>query len=534
MPIDSALGTTAPTAAAAPPAGAAPTDAGAFDAWTGNSDSPEGAAVAPAKEPAPEPAAPVEQPKAPEKPDEAEQPVEEKDAPAKEEAKPDEEGKTAAPEAPVVEFVADEPFETFTEKVDKFFDAYDVDPSIVAMKTGYEKQIEALAAQVSGQVEISENIRAAVDAVEAVDGYRKHDVTGIHVPKTNELLAFIQATKPPAVFKQLFEDAIEAPSQKYAHLGLNMLHEYFIDVGVPPQKLDELVKYVSGEATPPPLHPDLPEGVPQEVGEAYGRNSALRKLIDETAETLSWSEADRLAYPEQYKEAKTQFDDAVAALKSQQNEINKERSDKVAAHQKAIDDRNTFNNTVLAGTQEIQKAELGNFSKDLGGKLAEFIADAGARDLQVLAYSQLIVNALSDDIYGADARTVLKAQGINIEFSKAQTLFQQIQDAVAQRQIIFQQTGDEKAASKAVEKQLTNALRELGIMRRNVIGKVAQVVTKSYTNGSLKPPTAKPALRPALKGGREAAVKSTPKVNWLNEREAGKAYFDVFSGQLNT
>jgi hypothetical protein len=436
----------------------------------------------------------------------------------------------ATPEAPVVEFVADEAFDAFTEKVDKFFDAYDVDPSIVAMKTGYEKQIEALSAQVNGQVEINENIKAAVDAFSAIDEFRKDD-TGVFVPKTNEAVAFVQANKSPEVFKQFVTDAMSAPSPKYKHLGFTMLHELYIDAGVSPAKMDEFIKYVSGEAVPPPLHPDLPAGVPVEVAEAYGKNSALRKVIEDCAETLAWSEEDRRTYPEQYKEAKTNFDDALDALTAKQNDINKDRNDKVAIKQKAIEDQNNFNQTVIAGTQEIQKAELANFSKDLNDKLTVFIPDASARLLQTTAYEQLVVNALSDDVYGQKARADLKAQGINIEFSKAQTLFQQIQDAVAQRQIIFQQTGDQKAANKGVEKQLTNALRELGVMRRNLIGKVAQVVTKSYTNGGLKPAVTKPQLRPTLKGGRGAEGAKTGNMpNFQDPTEAGKWYGEQLFG----
>jgi hypothetical protein len=398
------------------------------------------------------------------------------------------------------------------------------------MKTGYEKQIQALSAQVNGQVEINENIKAAVDAFSAIDEFRK-DETGRFIAKTNEAVAFVQANKSPEVFKQFVTDAMSAPSPKYKHLGFTMLHEMYVDAGVPPAKMDEFIKYVSGEAVPPALHPDLPTGVPVEVAEAYGKNSALRKVISDCAETLAWSEEDRKTYPEQYKEAKAEFADAVDALVSKQNDINKERNDKVAARQKSIDDQATFNNTVLIGTQEIQKAELLNFGKDLGEKLTAFIPDAAARSLQVTSYKQLIVNALADDVYGADARADLKAQGINIEYSKAQTLFQQIQDAVAQRQIILQQTGDEKAANKGVEKQLTNALRELGIMRRNIIGRVAQVVTKSYTNGDMKPAAAKPQLRPTLKGGRGAEGAKTGNMpNFQDPTEAGKWYGEQLFG----
>ena len=542
----------ATTATAAPtpvlPAGGAPgspllpTDTSIFDGWAKAQESlapdePEAEATAPAKEPdAPPGEEPVKDQPAIDEPGQAEEGEEQEAAPDEEvETAPDEEAETGKPEVelPAVEFIEGEEFTTFTGKVDKFFDAYDVDPSIVAMKTGYEKQIESLQAQIGGQTEINESITAAVDAFSAIDEFRKDEETGVFVPKTNEAVAFVQATKAPEVFKQFVVDAMSAPSPKYKHLGLTMLHELYIDAGVPPNRIDEFVKYVSGEAVPPPLYPDLPGNVPQAVAEAYFKNSALRRVIEDSAETLTWSEADKQMYPEQYAEAKAQHDDALAALVASQKDINKERQDKLDTQQKAIDDQNTFNTTVLAGTQEIQKAELQSFGNDLGEKLAVFIPDKAARSLQVLSYQQLIVNALGDDVYGADARAVLKAQGIEIPFSKAQTLFQQIYDAVAQRELILQQTRDEKAANKGVEKQLTNALRELGVMRRQVIGKVAQVVTKSYTNGALKPAPDKPQLRPQLKGGRHSEIKGAPKVDFLNEKAAGEWYRDNLFGTGN-
>ena len=549
MPNEGALGTSTAPAPAAPPAGGPdapllPQDSSVFDSWAKANEGiadppPEGTAAAPAKESEAPAADKSAEPAAPDtaKPDgEADDAAAtgEKEKTATDEAKP--EGKEpAAPEAPVIALVADEPFETFTEKVDKFFDAYDVDPSIVAMKEGYTKQIEALTAQVGNQAEINDDIKAAVEAVAAIDGFRKDETTGRVIPKTTEVVAFVQANKSPEVFKQLVTDAMSAPSQKYKHLGFTMLHEYYVDAGVPPAKMDEFIKYVSGEAVPPSLHPDLPEGVPVEVAEAYGKNSALRKAIEDCAETLKWDENDRKMYPEQYQIAKTQFDDAIAALQAAQNGINKERNDKIADKKKAIDDQQTFNNTVTAGTQEIQKAELANFGKDLDEKLQAFIPDPAARTLAVLETKQTMVNVFADDIYGADARAELKTLGINVEFAKAQTIFQQIQDAVALRQQIFDQTGDKEAADKAVAKDLTNALRELGIMRRNVAGKIALVKAKQYVTTGLKPAGDKPTLRPTLKGGQGAGGAKTGNApNYQNPTEAGKWYRDnLFGGEQN-
>lgn len=524
---DEAVATAAAPAVEAPAATEAPAETSSWDAMTeAILGEPEEAPIEVADEAVEAPA--VDDKSAAEVPAETEAPD---DATPETEEKAD--GTEVVPEpaaAPVVEFADDDPFDTFKEKADKFYDAYEVDPALLAIKTGYEKQIEALTAQVGSQVEINDGVKAAVEAFTAIDGFRKLD-DGRFIPKTNEVIAFVQANKKPEVFKQFVVDAMSAPSEKFKHLGYNMLQEMYIDAGVPPARMQEFVDYVSGDAVPPSLHPDLPDGVPVEVAEAYGKNSALRKLIEENADTLSWSEADKREYPEQYKEAKQQFDDAVAALKAQQGEINRERSDKQSQQQKAINEQQQFQSTVIAGTQEIQKAELANFGKDLSEKLTPFIPDQSARDLQVLAYEQLIVNALSDDIYGESARATLKAQGIPIEFAKAQTLMQQIQDAVAQRQHIFNQTGDKEAADKAVQIPLTNAIRGLSVMRRDVIGKVARVVTKSYNNGGLQPKTDKPTLRPTLKGGRETQVNNVPKVDFTNEKEAGEFYYKTLFGE---
>lgn len=522
-----------------------PPDSSVFDGWAKAqeslaSDSPEAAAAAPAKEPDPPAADPppaqptTDEPAKPEQPDSTAADDEAAASPDADEAlEPNTEAEAEGAAAPVVEFVEDEPFESFTEKVEQFFDAYDVDPSIVAMKTGYEKQIAALTEQVNGQVEINENVKSAVEAFSAIDEYRKDEETGVFVPKTNEAVAFVQATKSPDIFKQFVIDAMSAPSPKYKHLGFTMLHEMYVDAGVPPNRIDEFVKYVSGEALPPPLYPDLPANVPQDLAEAFFKNSALRRVIEDSAETLAWSEADKLMYPEQYAEAKAQHEDALAALNAQQKGINQERQDKINSREKAIADQRAFETTVLAGTQDIQKAELASFGKDLNDKLAVFVSDPAARDLQVLSYKNLILNALADDVYGEDARATLKAQGITVEFSKAQVLFQQIQDAVAQRELILAQTKDEKAANKAVAKPLTNALRELGVMRRQIVGKVAQVITRSYTNGALKPAGSpdKPQLRPQLKGGRTTSVKGMPTVDFHDPQAAGKWYAKALFGQ---
>lgn len=461
-------------------------------------------------------------------------------APAKAEAddEPESPPKAEQPPAPVVEFGENEPFDTFLEKVGQYKEAYVLPKEFVAITDGFEKQIATLESKVTDEVALTDQNRATVEAVEQLNDFEKDEKTGIFEPNAAPLVSHLRANYDPTVSRRVAFELMMAPSAKYGHLGFNILHEYFIDAGVHPARVEEFRQYCSGEATPPPLYPNLPEGVPQEYAEAYAKSASAQKIIAEASKVLAWSDIDKeISDPDGtlFKVAQVEFNDAIDGLKERQEKLDGDRqkaANDAAAQAKA---RQDFGNKVFAGVTAIQLAELKVTADTLSEKLKPFIPDKTARALQVLTYKHFIATALADDPYGEDARAELKANTINLEITKARTAIKQIQDAVEKREGIVLQTGDEKAADKAIQKDLTAALKELGVIRRRALGKLVQIITKSYAAGSdvqiLNED--RPEIRPMLRDGQGRDNDPTKNVRFTDPDNAGKHYFNVFSGELN-
>lgn len=448
--------------------------------------------------------------------------------------------------APTIEFLAEDSIEDFQKKVDDLFEAYEVDPSVQAVVDRYKTELTTREAQIRELNEAQAETKPLIEAVQAVDDFVKDPTTGEFVPKVNDLVTHLRANKPEPVFKRFAFEVLNSPSQRFKHLGLSQLHEFFIDAGIPVEKISKAVAYFAGEEDLPAIVAEVPQGVPPQVGEAYAKNTALRHLIEKNLEKLNWTEEDKKFYPDEFAEAKSQFDDAVRALIAEQKSYDDDRKQKADFKAQGIQSKVDFANKVSTGVQQIQMNETLNFGKDLDEKLAVFIPDKSARSLQVLTYQQLIVNALSPDQYGEMTRKELKAQGINLDFAKATTLFQRLQDAVEKKESIAIQTGDEKAAAKAVEQEITNVLRDLGTLRRNAIGPIARVITRSYAAGAknvlipadgegggkevkTKGDGSKPQLRMTPKGDKTNAS-TGPTVDFTDPAAAGKFYHDQLFG----
>jgi hypothetical protein len=416
-------------------------------------------------------------------------PADAPNAPATEtpEAAPDgaEAAPVVAPEeaAPAAfQFTPDADEETFARERAAFVEAYELDPATQYLLERQDKTIGDLRQQLetAAPVEAPPLYSDAVQALEALVTRVQDPLTNRPVPNTEPLVKLLQ-TSFPQELPDLAESFLASPSAKYQ--GHNLFQEYLRDYG----NLDDqglmTVQQILQNGGKLPTPSFVPEGIDPQVAEAFWQapnRQALLESIEAQYEImrdpLSTTEDKALArqYVQQVNQTLGQVQYGINA-RTQAQEAQRQQ------HQLAQQQ------IEQAGDQAYAETSLDMF-------------DAPAARVTALAYGQLIVNALGDDVWAPYAQADLAKEGIQFNWNEGRAALKRLHQA--ERNIAGHvATKASPAAVEIAKKEKAAAIKDVKRLELDLMGKISKVavlgVSKALeTKVTAAPKT--PAARPRV------------------------------------
>jgi hypothetical protein len=430
-------------------------------------------------------------------------PADAPNAPATEtpEAAPDgaEAAPVVAPEeaAPAAfQFTPDADEETFARERAAFVEAYELDPATQYLLERQDKTIGDLRQQLetAAPVEAPPLYSDAVQALEALVTRVQDPLTNRPVPNTEPLVKLLQ-TSFPQERPDLDESFLASPSAKYQ--GHNLFQEYLRDYG----NLDDqglmTVQQILQNGGKLPTPSFVPEGIDPQVAEAFWQapnRQALLESIEAQYEImrdpLSTTEDKALArqYVQQVNQTLGQVQYGINA-RTQAQEAQRQQ------HQLAQQQIEQAGDQAYA---ETSAALTRSFSERLAANLDMF--DAPAARVTALAYGQLIVNALGDDVWAPYAQADLAKEGIQFNWNEGRAALKRLHQA--ERNIAGHvATKASPAAVEIAKKEKAAAIKDVKRLELDLMGKISKVavlgVSKALeTKVTAAPKT--PAARPRV------------------------------------
>jgi hypothetical protein len=430
-------------------------------------------------------------------------PADAPNAPATEtpEAAPDgaEAAPVVAPEeaAPAAfQFTPDADEETFARERAAFVEAYELDPATQYLLERQDKTIGDLRQQLetAAPVEAPPLYSDAVQALEALVTRVQDPLTNRPVPNTEPLVKLLQ-TSFPQELPDLAESFLASPSAKYQ--GHNLFQEYLRDYG----NLDDqglmTVQQILQNGGKLPTPSFVPEGIDPQVAEAFWQapnRQALLESIEAQYEImrdpLSTTEDKALArqYVQQVNQTLGQVQYGINA-RTQAQEAQRQQ------HQLAQQQIEQAGDQAYA---ETSAALTRSFSERLAANLDMF--DAPAARVTALAYGQLIVNALGDDVWAPYAQADLAKEGIQFNWNEGRAALKRLHQA--ERNIAGHvATKASPAAVEIAKKEKAAAIKDVKRLELDLMGKISKVavlgVSKALeTKVTAAPKT--PAARPRV------------------------------------
>lgn len=483
------------TEASSTPAGV-PTDQG------GASEDPAGAvneAAPPAGTPSTEPASTMDAA--------AEQSKEEAAASAQDDAASADDDATA----PAFMFTEDASDEVFAEERAKWEEAYEVDPATKFLLERQDKTIADLQTQLqaSQATEVPELYTKAVAALDALVTRVQDPHTLDTVPNTGPIVEFLQNSFPNEL-PELAESFLSMPSNKYQ--GITLFQQYLRDYG----NLDEqgllTVQQILDNGGRVPTPSFVPQGIDPQVAEAFWQ-APNREQILAAVEAQYELMQDPMTSPDERQAARNYIQQVNQSLHQVQYGIDARIKAQEQVRNQQIQQRQQVMQAGDTAYAETTAALTRSFAEHLASNLDMF--DAPAARVTALAYGNLIVNALADDVWAPHAQADLAKEGINFNWAEGRKALERLRNA--EHNIAGHvHTKASPAAIEIAKKEKAAALKEVKRLELDLMGKISKVavlgasrVLEGKVAAAPKTPAARPRATVAATAGAANAVPST-------------------------
>lgn len=424
--------------------------------------------------------------------------------PAKEEAPaPKEE------EAPPFQFTADADDEVFAKERAQYTEQFELDPATQFLIDRQDKTIADLRAQVEA-AQAPEVPSLYTEAVQALDALvtRVRDDANRPVPNTEPLVSFLSKSFPQEL-PDLAESLLAMPSSKYH--GTTLFQQYIRDYG----NLDEqglyLVQQVIENGGRLPIPSYVPVGIDPNVAEAFWQAPNRQTILDQVEAQYEIIQ-DPLATPADKQTARNyiyQVNQSLAQVQYGLDARVKAQRDAAESQQRAQMQIEQAGDQAYA---ETSAALTRSFADRLASNLDMF--DAPAARVTALAYGNLIVNALADDMWAPYAQADLAKEGIQFNWAEGRKALERLRNA--EHNIAGHvATKASPAAVEIAKKEKAAAIKEVKRLELDLMGKISKVAVLGASKAlegkaasSPKTPAARPRATAAAAAGSANAVPS--------------------------